>query len=179
MFTCTSKISPDCEISYEANTPGSIVGGDVLDKDGIKDASILITTASYACVTCTKLLLAPPPVVCGDELTSPISSEIVGESPVIGDDSVVPYTEMGSSKTKDLYSNEGVQIEEISSVNHPVHYNKGKYETIDVIEDWKLGFHVGNAVKYLSRAEHKGNLIEDLKKANWYITRVIDLEEKN
>lgn len=57
------------------------------------------------------------------------------------------------------------------TVNHPTHYNKGKYEAINVIEDWGLGFNDGNAVKYLSRYRHKNNPIEDLKKAWWYITR--------
>jgi len=56
-------------------------------------------------------------------------------------------------------------------VHHPQHYNKGQFEVIDVIEDWKLGFNLGNAVKYISRAEHKNAPQEDLKKAWWYLTR--------
>jgi hypothetical protein len=60
-----------------------------------------------------------------------------------------------------------------NSVNHPSHYNKGKFEVIDVIEDWKLGFCLGNAIKYIARAEHKGNNVEDLRKAEWYIQREI------
>ena len=58
-------------------------------------------------------------------------------------------------------------------VNHPSHYNMGKYEAIDVIEDWNLGFNLGNALKYLSRAGHKDDIIQDLKKAKWYIDREI------
>jgi hypothetical protein len=60
-------------------------------------------------------------------------------------------------------------------VNHPTHYNTGKFEVIDVIEDWRLGFNLGNVVKYVARAEHKGNSQEDLEKALWYIQREIDL----
>ena len=60
------------------------------------------------------------------------------------------------------------------SVNHPKHYNAGKFEVIDVIEDWNLNFNLGNAVKYIGRAEHKGNKAEDLKKAAWYIQREIE-----
>jgi len=60
------------------------------------------------------------------------------------------------------------------SVNHPTHYNVGKFEVIDVIEDWRLGFNLGNVVKYVARAEHKGNTVEDLEKALWYIQREID-----
>jgi len=60
-------------------------------------------------------------------------------------------------------------------VNHPPHYNTGKFETIDVIEDWGLGFNDGNAVKYLSRwrtkHEDPAKKLEDLNKAGWYIER--------
>lgn len=59
-------------------------------------------------------------------------------------------------------------------INHPAHYNMGKIEVIEVIEDWKLDFHLGNAVKYIGRAPHKGNEIQDLQKARWYLDRRID-----
>ena len=58
-------------------------------------------------------------------------------------------------------------------VNHPSHYNAGNIEVIDAIEDWNLGFSLGNAIKYIARCEHKENKIEDLKKAIWYINREI------
>jgi len=58
-------------------------------------------------------------------------------------------------------------------VHHPQHYNEGKYEVIDVIEDWKLSFNLGNTVKYIARHEHKANPVEDLVKAWWYLTREI------
>ncbi len=58
-------------------------------------------------------------------------------------------------------------------INHPKHYNVGKYEVIDVIEDWKLDFHLGNAVKYIARAKYKENEIDDLKKGEWYLDRKI------
>ena len=64
-------------------------------------------------------------------------------------------------------------------IDHPRHYNTGKFEVIDVIEDWKLGFHLGNTVKYIARAEHKGATLDDLKKARWYLDRFIkQLENK-
>lgn len=59
------------------------------------------------------------------------------------------------------------------SVNHPKHYNFGSIEVIDVLEDWQLGFHEANAVKYIARAKHKGNELEDLRKARWYLDRRI------
>ncbi len=60
-------------------------------------------------------------------------------------------------------------------VNHPSHYTDGKIEVIDYIEDKKLGFCLGNAVKYISRAGKKypDKEIEDLEKAIWYINRRI------
>lgn len=59
----------------------------------------------------------------------------------------------------------------VETVNHPNHYNVGKIEVIDAIEDWGLNFNLGNAVKYIARAPHKGKQEEDLKKALWYIQR--------
>jgi len=60
------------------------------------------------------------------------------------------------------------------TVNHPEHYHPGPYEAIKVIEAWELGFHLGNVVKYLSRAGRKhDNSLEDLKKARWYLDRYI------
>jgi hypothetical protein len=56
------------------------------------------------------------------------------------------------------------------NVKHPSHYAEGrKFEPKDVIRDWGLNFNMGNAVKYLSRAGRKGDIVEDLKKAQQYI----------
>jgi hypothetical protein len=61
------------------------------------------------------------------------------------------------------------------TINHPAHYNTGDIEVIDAIEDWKLGFNLGNVVKYVARAGKKDpdKLIEDLRKARWYLDREI------
>lgn len=63
---------------------------------------------------------------------------------------------------------------EPNTVDHPVHYNHGTIEAITVIEDWNLGFNMGNALKYLARADHKGTPEADLKKAIWYLQRELD-----
>jgi hypothetical protein len=65
-------------------------------------------------------------------------------------------------------------------VSHPAHYTFGRFEVIDVLEDWKLGFHLGNAVKYIARAGRKDpqKTIEDLEKARWYLDRHIELLKK-
>jgi hypothetical protein len=55
----------------------------------------------------------------------------------------------------------------------PRHYRRLSPEPVDVIEAWDLGFHLGNAVKYIARAGHKGDVIEDLSKARWYLDRAI------
>ena len=59
-------------------------------------------------------------------------------------------------------------------VNHPAHYKVGGIETIDFIEAKKLNYNMGNAVKYITRADHKGNRKQDLEKAIWYIKRELD-----
>jgi hypothetical protein len=69
-------------------------------------------------------------------------------------------------------------------VNHPDHYRFGKdnqYEAIKVIEAWDLDFHIGNTVKYISRAGKKGTdqELQDLKKALWYLERKIKNLEDN
>ena len=76
---------------------------------------------------------------------------------------------------------EKIRDEKINDViNRPAHYTDGKIEVIDFIEDKKLGFCLGNAVKYIARAGKKDPTkeVEDLKKAEWYIKRRIkELEE--
>ena len=73
------------------------------------------------------------------------------------------------------------------NVNHPSHYNNGKIEVIEYIEDQNLGFCLGNAIKYISRAGSKQDFegqdqttktIEDLRKAIWYIERrILEIEK--
>lgn len=58
-------------------------------------------------------------------------------------------------------------------INHPEHCKGNKYEAIDIIDDYQLGFNLGNAVKYILRAGKKGDTLEDLKKAKWYIKHEI------
>jgi hypothetical protein len=66
----------------------------------------------------------------------------------------------------------------MSNVDHPLHYNSqgSGIECIEVVE-W-MGFSLGNAIKYIWRADHKGNDIEDLEKARWYLDREIARRKK-
>ena len=59
------------------------------------------------------------------------------------------------------------------NVNQPAHYKVGGIETIDFIEAKQLNYHLGNVVKYITRADSKGNREEDLLKARWYLNREI------
>ena len=59
-------------------------------------------------------------------------------------------------------------------VNHPAHYKVGGIETIDFIEAKRLNYNMGNAVKYITRADHKGSRKQDLEKAIWYLKRELD-----
>jgi hypothetical protein len=72
----------------------------------------------------------------------------------------------------------GIEIKEM--VNHPAHYGgeNNPYEAIKVIEAWDLDFHIGNCIKYLSRAGKKGDELEDLRKSRWYLDRKIKLLEE-
>jgi mRNA-degrading endonuclease toxin of MazEF toxin-antitoxin module len=72
------------------------------------------------------------------------------------------------------------RVQESDPVNHPSHYTDGRIEVIDYIEDKGLGYHLGNAVKYISRAGKKDptKKVEDLKKAAWYINRELEKLEK-
>jgi hypothetical protein len=61
------------------------------------------------------------------------------------------------------------------AVNHPAHYKSQGMEVIDVIESFGLGesFHLGNVVKYVLRAGRKDDVLQDLRKARWYLDRKI------
>lgn len=60
------------------------------------------------------------------------------------------------------------------NVNSPAHYVTGGIETIDYIEAKSLNYNLGNVVKYVSRSDYKGKKLEDLKKAQWYLSREIN-----
>lgn len=69
----------------------------------------------------------------------------------------------------------------VDNVNHPIHYTAGRFETIDVIADSLTsdgfeGYCIVNVIKYVSRYRHK-NGVEDLKKARWYLDRIINSME--
>lgn len=85
----------------------------------------------------------------------------------------LPYDAMVSDPSQLIPVEEDV-------VNHPSHYTSGSIEVIDFIEDQKLPYHLGNAMKYICRAGKKDpeKTVEDLQKASWYLKRYIQLLQK-
>ena len=84
---------------------------------------------------------------------------------------------------RDLTAKEDADFREFGTlpkdtVNHPPHYTAGGIETIDFIEAKQLNYHLGQVVKYITRAEHKNNSLEDLQKAQWYLNREIENRSK-
>ena len=78
------------------------------------------------------------------------------------------------AKEWDVHTEEVIETKgKPDMVNHPMHYKVGGIETIDFIEAKKFDYNLGNAVKYISRADHKGDRVQDLKKALWYVERAI------
>jgi hypothetical protein len=76
--------------------------------------------------------------------------------------------------TEPYYGTAKEYQEHFNKIFNPPHYTEDrKYEPIAVIEDWELNFHLGNVLKYISRAGRKGEELEDLKKARWYLDRYI------
>ena len=81
---------------------------------------------------------------------------------------------MTEADVKEIVADVNQAIAQHDAVNNPAHYTAGGIETIDFIEAKQLGYNLGNVVKYITRADHKGNKLEDLRKAQWYLTRAID-----
>ena len=84
---------------------------------------------------------------------------------------------------RDALNHEVVSDEEVDAVNSPPHYKSGGIEAIEGIEasmdtEAYAGYLKGNVMKYLWRYEKKGKPIEDLKKARWYLDRLIAAQEK-
>ena len=81
---------------------------------------------------------------------------------------------MTAADVNEIVADVNKAIAQHDAVNNPAHYTAGGIETIDFIEAKKLGYNLGNVVKYITRADHKGNKLEDLRKAQWYLTREIE-----
>lgn len=107
-------------------------------------------------------------------------------------DCIVSYTDICNSIKHQMNYNEDnscqdEQDAQHDSVNHPSYYADGNIEVIDYIEDKNLGYHLGTAIKYISRAGKKREQgmtdkekeIQDLQKAVWFINRKIEQLQKD
>lgn len=108
---------------------------------------------------------------CADHIETWMGMECEGEENPPADNE--PQQEAPAERTPDKTM---INNQPADNVNHPSHYMFGKIEVIDFIEDKELGFHLGNAVKYISRAGRKNpdKTVEDLRKAAWYLNRQIE-----
>lgn len=124
------------------------------------------------CPTCRDLLnkpkkKAPPKDNKSKKVAkvAPVISKTETTESYITADSVKDLYDVTTDKKPNLISN---------VIDHPSHYNRGKIEVIDFIEDQGLSFHLGNVIKYIACAGSKGDKLEDLKKARWYLDRYIN-----
>lgn len=135
------------------------------------------------CPTCRDLLNKPKNKVPPKDN----QSKKVDEVPPVISKMETSESYINSESAKDLYvcaSADDVKVSCVATdkkanptsnvINHPSHYNRGKIEVIDFIEDQGLSFHLGNVIKYIARAGSKGDKLEDLKKARWYLDRYIN-----
>lgn len=111
-----------------------------------------------------------------------VEQEIFGvDETELGDEAVKNAVEIVQQMSK----KRGRPAKQLSSssshdpVDSPAHYTAGGIETIDYIEAKELNYHLGNVVKYVSRAGKKNEMLEDLKKAKWYLNREIQRLEKS
>lgn len=90
-----------------------------------------------------------------------------------------PDSEIATVNNWDAWKDASPMEEKMSdAVHHPSHYNVGKIEVIEFIEDQKLDHHRGTAVKYICRAGRKNpdTFVEDIQKAVWYLQRLIEIQ---
>lgn len=91
-------------------------------------------------------------------------------------------TEVGNQELKwlidDIDFSTLIRKETTDNVVNPPHYTTTKISALEVVNDWDLGFYLGNTIKYIKRYKLKGKPVEDLKKAQQYLQLFIDLLEK-
>lgn len=108
---------------------------------------------------------------CGDTFTVKTHEDYCPECEIV----MTPPEDNKKSRLKQTLQKALDAVQKEDMVNHPPHYTQGKIEVIDFIEDQQFPYHLGNVIKYISRAGRKGDKLEDLKKAQWYLARYIEL----
>lgn len=129
-----------------------------------------------------KCVLSGPVCRCGN---GAYFTRVKGHKAYMTNEEIIDAYNLVFDEAKDLdkaHDTDKLKEALIDSVNNPSHYTDGKIEVIDYIEDKKLGFCLGNAIKYISRAgkKDKDKEAEDIKKAIWYLKRYLkNLKEAN
>jgi mRNA interferase MazF len=169
--------------------PGVIVSNDVLNATSTVVEVVYLTTQpkrdlpTHVCINATGIQST---VLC--EQIDSVSTTLIGECVACCNAEEMAEIDRGLQRSLGLIGDKATTAPQITvsasivknrcsdAVNHPSHYTDGKIEVIDYIEDKKLGYHLGNAVKYISRAGKKdpAKTVEDLQKAAWYIQREIE-----
>ena len=151
-----------------------------------------VRTHEDYCPECEKVMTPPSEGVskeltcesCGQTFTH-TKEKLVGRWPKYCPECLPKYSKVPKKKEEVVKTEEEQTIEEPEVkvvelpkkedvINHPSHYTRGKIEVIDFIEDQQLPYHLGNVIKYVARAGYKGDKLEDLKKARWYLDRYIN-----
>lgn len=141
-----------------------------------------VSTHEDYCPTCEKIM-TPPEAGIRKEITCEAcgttfihtKDSTAGRWPKYCPTCIPKYSKAPKKKLKETLQKELDAIQKEDMVNHPPHYTRGKIEVIDFIEDQQMPYHLGNVIKYIARAGHKGDKLEDLKKAQWYLARYIEL----
>lgn len=141
-------------------------------------AEKLKTSTSYVYVVRSEMKKSDPEVK-SKTILSTTNKPISSYERLLRDSGTMSSSERPRIRMQASPSTNVVKPYEADMVNHPPHYTAGGIETIDFIEAKKLGYNLGNVVKYVSRSTLKGDQLENLKKAQWYLNREIkQLETK-
>lgn len=141
-----------------------------------------VRTHEDYCPECEKVM-TPPGAGVSKELTCEgcnttfvhTKEKAQGRWPKYCPECLPKYSKVPKKKDVQTIEEQAVELPKQEDViNHPSHYTRGKIEVIDFIEDQQLPYHLGNVIKYVARAGHKGDKLEDLKKARWYLDRYIN-----
>ena len=140
-----------------------------------------VRTHEDYCPECEKVM-TPPGAGVSKELTCEgcnttfvhTKEKAQGRWPKYCPECLPKYSKVPKKKDVQAIEEQAVELPKQEDViNHPSHYTRGKIEVIDFIEDQQLPYHLGNVIKYIARAGYKGDKLEDLKKARWYLDRYI------
>ena len=162
----------------KSNTKSKIM---MMLRQGVKAKEIaeeLGTSTSYVYVVRREVKKSDPEIK-SKTILSTTNKPISSYERLLKDSLALAHLERPRIRMQASPSTNLVRPYDTDMVNHPPHYTAGGIETIDFIEAKQLGYNLGNVVKYVSRSTLKGDQLENLKKAQWYLNREIkQLETK-